>query len=117
MSDAPEIPEVIREMNPEAFKAHKYHPQTVILRTYLADFRDELVRGHTKRWLNNNELPNASDPKASEDEIRFRAQVIQDILDLEPEDIRFFYFKSEPPPEDELDAKLQDQPKVIEEET
>ena len=112
MSDAPEIPEIIREMNPEAFKAHKYHPQSVIFRTYLADFRAALIRDHSARWLENAELP-----EGGEDEARFRAAVIQDILDLEPETIKTFYFGQEKPAEDDaLDAELQDQPKVIEEE-
>lgn len=70
------------------------------------------MRDHSARWLENSELPDGG-----EDEARFRAAVIQDILDLEPETIRNFYFGAEAPPDDELDAKLQDQPKVIEEET
>lgn len=110
MSDAPEI---IREMNPEAFKAHKYHPQSVIFRTYLSDFRAALIRDHSARWLENAELTDGG-----EDEARFRAAVIQDILDLEPETIRSFYFGDESPAENaDLEQAIQDQPKVIEEET
>jgi hypothetical protein len=53
---------------------------------YFQDFREALIRDHQQRWLSNSDLKGSG-----EDEARFRAQVIQDIIALDPESIVNFY--------------------------
>lgn len=110
MTDTAEIPEELQELSPDQFRSWKFHPISKAFRRYLSDFRAALLRDHQARWLANEEFPGKG-----EDEARFRAAVIQDILDLEPETIRTFYFGPEDG-EGDIDKAVQEQPKVIEEE-
>lgn len=68
------------------------------------------MRDHQARWLNRTDLSHDD-----ENEYRFWARLIENMLGIEADTIREFYFGPEDG-ESDIEKTVQEQPKVIEEE-
>ena len=84
--DRADLPEEVRGFDPRDYLAWRHHPMSRAVFRYLTDFREALIRDHQQRWLSNADLPGNG-----ESEARFRAQVIEEVITLQPGDITVFY--------------------------
>lgn len=96
-----DIPEVIRELTPEAYANWKQHPVTRALHDFMRNAREAMKREHTEAWENGKPIDPSYDMKA-----QARVEQFGELLDLTVEDIhRPYGYVPEPSNVEKKEAK------------
>jgi hypothetical protein len=84
--DRADLPEEVRGLDREQLLAWRHHPISKAVFRYCQDHREALIREHRDWWLSNTE------PAGNKDlEARLRAQIAQNFIDIDYDDIVGFY--------------------------
>ncbi len=81
----PVLPEPIQDLSPEAWIQWRRHPMTRALHLFLRDYRAALLKDHVARFIAGNDDPEF------ENQARWRAAAILDVLSLDAPTITKFY--------------------------
>ena len=84
--DRADLPQEVRGLDREQMQAWRHHPCSRAVFRYCQDHREALIKLHQEWWLNNTEPADNKDLEA-----RLRAQIAQDFIDIDYDDIAGFY--------------------------